>query len=454
MTSHHNLPTGRLSLDEVVTLLAAENNIPRPMVLVATPDMQGRLQGKRVSLSSFAENVVEHGMEMCAYVLATDTDMRTLDGYALTSWADGYADLRVRPDITTLRNLAGSCPEILVFADPQGSAAHVAPRTLLRRELDLLEGHGLRVAVGLESEFVLYHGTPETAVSTLLPAASHNLDYSLDHPPAIRAFLRALEPALTASDLPLEATKTEGGRGQVEVTFRYGDALEAADQHLIFKRLVRHAGEQTGLAPTFMSTPQTGLGSGLHVHISLWNGDQATITNDDRGLLPTGLHAVAGLLEALPQLMPLMLPTSNSYKRLRRHSFAPTTSTWGWDNRTCAVRVVGRGRAGHLEVRVPGADANPYLALTAIAAACRYGLENELQPPKHTRGSAYDTTDSATALPRTLDAALAAFTASDLASDLLGRAVVTHYATATRHELDALQDVVTDAERNRGFSRT
>jgi len=444
---------GPLSLDDLREQAAGN---PAEMVLLALPDMQGRLMGKRLSVGHFLDNVAGGGTEFCRYLLATDIDMRPLDGFSHTSWEDGYGDMAVVPDTSTLRRLSWPGGGVVVMADVQersGAAVAISPRTMLRRQLDLLaRDHGLTVRTGLEAEFSLYHGRRSPAERDLRPVATHNLDYNLSHPHGVGAFLVGLEEALLESGLPLEATKTEAAPGQIEVTFRYGDPLAAADTHLLLKHTSRKVGDTVEVTPTFMASPETGIGNGLHVHLSLWDGDEPATPSDDDGLSATGQQAVAGLVQVLPQLMPLLLPTVNSYKRLNPKTFAPTHMAWGWDNRTCAVRVVGHGRGRHLEVRLPGADANPYLVLTAVVAACRHGLAEALTPPEPVKGNAYNTT-SAPRLPRTLDAALAAFTASELAADLLGPEVVRHYSTVAEYEIDALSSVVTDAERQRGFSR-
>ncbi|SHL18556.1 glutamine synthetase family protein [Actinacidiphila paucisporea] len=447
MTSTLN-DAGLLGLD----LRARRSRAPEEMVLVALPDMQGRLQGKRMPAGYFAEHVAETGAEFCAYLLATDIDMQPLDGYAHASWATGYGDMHVVPDLATMRRLAWPGGGVLVLADAcdaTGANLSIAPRTMLRRQLGLLQQElGLTAKVGVETEFTVYRGTGSAALDQLQPVSERNLDYHLTHPRPMRDFLHSLEEALTGSGLPLESTKTEAAPGQVEVTFRYGDPIEAADNHCILKHAAHQLGEATDVTPVFMAAPQTGIGNGLHVHLSLWEDHKPVLASDDGGLLPAGHQAIAGLVEVLPHLMPLLLSTPNSYKRLRPNTFAPTHMSWGWDNRTCAIRVAGHGRNRHLEIRVPGADANPYLALTAVIAAIRDGTGRHLTPP----APVGDNT-TAPVLPATLDAALHLFASSKPAADLLGPDVVSHYSTAAHHEIEAMNTEVTDIERCRGFAR-
>ncbi|WP_333769932.1 glutamine synthetase [Streptomyces sp. IBSBF 2435] len=234
------------------------------------------------------------------------------------------------------------------------------------------------------------------------------------------------------------------------MTFHYGEALTAADNHAVFKHTIKTVTPWTENSATFMAAPVTGVGNGMHIHLSLWrDGDRPVVPTEGGGLSATGAHTVAGLVEGLPQLLPLLLPTANSYKRLRPHSFAPTRATWGWDNRTCAVRVTGHGSSLHLEIRLAGADANPYLAVAAVLAACRFGIARELQPPSAITGNAY-TTDSP-ALASTIQPAVDAFRDSATAADLLGKEVVAHYVTAAQIECDVAATRVTDIERDRGF---
>ncbi|MDX6351609.1 MAG: hypothetical protein QOF84_6399 [Streptomyces sp.] len=429
-------------------------------VYLALPDLQGRLKGKRHGARHFLDHIAGEGAEMCAYVLATDMDMHPLDGFELVSWSTGYGDMRLVPDPATLRLLPWIPRTALLLADAVGEddrPVEVSPRRMLRRRLDDLAARGIHVKAGIETEYILYEGTPAQAhkrgYRKLRPAVTDNLDYALDHPPAVDHYFRELSAGLSGAGLPVEAIKTEAALGQVEVTFPYGDALAAADGHLVFKHAAKHIAERAGLAATFMAAPETGVGNGLHLHLSLWTDDGVPLCADPEGNL-SGLtrQVIAGLLDALPALTPLYAPTVNSYKRFAPDSFAPSRYTWGRDNRTCAVRVVGHGDGLHLEVRLPGADANPYLALTAALAAAQHGIDHDLKPPPPATGSAYQDAEAPSVAP-TLHDALDAFRAGELPSRLLTPAVAAHYAHAARTELDGQRLQVTDADLRRGFSR-
>ncbi|MGK4579647.1 glutamine synthetase family protein [Kitasatospora sp. HPMI-4] len=425
-------------------------------------DGLGRLKGKQYEASVLLDRLASGALrpEVCAYVFATDLAMTPADGFALASWSDGYGDVRLQP-AADARLLPWLPRNAVVFADPvaaDGRVLPVAPAAVLQQQINALGVHDLEARVGLETEFVLYRGTLDEVAADgfrdLVPVTFDNRDYSLDQPQKVRAFAQRLQSMLALAEMPVEAVKLEGAPGQIEVTFPYGYSEAACEQHVLFKHAVRVIAEDAGLAATFMAAPSDDVGSGLHLHVSLWRGNEPLLGHpeDTDQLSKPGRHAVAGLLEVLPDLAPLYAPYVNSYKRYREHSFAPTRFSWGWDNRSCAVRVVGHGPGLHLEVRLPGADANPYLALAATLAAARYGIENALELPPPCSGNAYQD-DSTRAVPATLEEAVRAFEASAVAAALFGPDVVAHYSAAARAELRAHHRRVTDVEIARGFAQ-
>ncbi|WP_406469910.1 glutamine synthetase family protein [Streptomyces sp. NBC_01615] len=457
-TSHDptTTPAGLLTREELGTLV---QNREIDTVMLGVPDMLGRLKGKNLDALHFLTQLPA-GPEMCAYVLATDHNMTPLPGYELTGWHNGFGDLRVSPDLNTIRRLSYLPGTVLVHGDAahhDGRLVDVAPRQILREQLKALADHGLEARVGIEGEFVLYKGTAtqvrRAGYRGLTPVSPHNLDYSLDRPPALSAFFHDIQDALREAGAPVEAIKTEGAPGQIEVTWPYGDPIRACDAHTVYKHAVRHIAAQHRMTPTFMATPQTGIGSGLHLHVSLWHDGEPVFDMEPRGVLPQHLgSSIAGLIAALPHVGPLYAPTPNSYKRYVSHSFAPTHYTWGPDNRTCAIRVVGRHENTHLEVRLPGADANPYLALAATIAAILHGITQRPKLPEPYTGDAYEALGPLP-VPRTLDEALTDFKDSEIALHAFGESVVRHYARAAEAEIEALHGHVTDAERERGFDR-
>jgi glutamine synthetase len=455
MRSSKNTLTGLLSLDQLRTAVGTGEI---DTVMIGVPDMGGRLKGKEVDAAAFVRTWPS-GIEACAYILATDADMNAIPGFELTSWEHGYGDFALIPDEHTIRRLGYLEGTALVLADPadhEHVPVEVAPRHILRTQLDRLTSLGYDVRVGLETEFVLYEDTEHSTASNrdLRPVALHNLDYALDRPPVVADFFTALRDALRAAGMPPESVKLEGAPGQVEVTFPYGPALPACDAHVVFKHAVRHVAARRGLTPTFMAAPETGVGSGLHVHLSLWKDDEpAFATPSHWDELPgTMQQAIAGLISGLPHLAPLYAPTVNSYKRYRPYSFAPTHFTWGIDNRGCAIRVTGHGPGTHLEIRSPGADANPYLALAAACAAIHHGLTRDPALPPSYLGDPYRAVDELP-LPSDLAAALGDFDGSQIAIDAFGENVIRHYAHAAHIETEAYRVRVTDVERERGLER-
>ncbi|MEU6233034.1 glutamine synthetase family protein [Kitasatospora sp. NPDC047058] len=431
-------------------------------VLLAAVDVQGRLKGKAYDAQVLLERLGSGRIspEVCGYVIGTDLGM-TAPQTGAFSWDSGFGDVMLLPDTQHARVLPWMPGTAVVLADPieNGWPHPLAPVTVLDEQLVQLAGLGLSAAVGIETEFVAYEGTARDAAAAgwrgLGPATWDNRDYALDQPGPVAGFGRHLARVLAQAGLPVEAVKLEGAPGQVEVTFPYGDARAACRQHVLFKHAVRAVAEEHALAPTFMAAPATGTGSGLHLHISLHRDGEPVLGEDPdaTGLSELGGQAVAGLLEVLPVTAPLWAPYVNSYKRFADHSFAPTLFTWGRDNRSCAVRVVGHGRGLHLEVRVPGADANPYLALAAVLAGIRHGICAALKPPPPVSGDSY-LDDEATPVPVSLSAALDDFEISALADGLLGRRATEHLAAVARMDLRHHNRHVTDAELARGFAQT
>ncbi|MFJ7280585.1 glutamine synthetase family protein [Kitasatospora sp. NPDC098663] len=448
-------PTG--PLEQLVAAFGVDT------VLLATVDVQGRLKGKEYDARTLVERLRSGALspEMCGYVLGTDLAMTPASSGPF-SWASGFGDVGLLPDTKRARLLPWLPGTALVLAEPIGGGwPHpLGPGTVLNEQLHRLAGIGVVPAVGIETEFVLYEGTARDAAAAgwqgLRPVVWDNRDYALDQPSAVREFGRRLRQVLAGADLPVEAVKGEGGAGQIEVTFPYGEALAACEQHVLFKHAAKTIADEAGLTASFMAAPSTGVGSGLHLHVSLHDVDDRTVLASDPAdgteLSELGEQAVAGLLTALPQVAPLWAPYVNSYKRLADHSFAPARLAWGRDNRTCAVRVVGHGRSLRLEVRLPGADANPMLALAAVLAGIRHGIEAGLKPPPAVSGDAYEH-PGAPLVPQSLEEAVGAFKASALAGELFDEPVVAHLARVARMDLEHHAARVTDAELERGLTQ-
>jgi glutamine synthetase len=424
-------------------------------VVVAMTDMQGRLQGKRIHAQFFQDEVAAHGTEACSYLLAVDTDMNTVDGYAISSWDNGYGDFLLKPDMSTLREIPWQPGTALVLADVD---VPVSPRQILRAQIDRLGEYGWTCFAGTELEFILFEGSYEQAWDAgyrdLTPANRYNVDYSVLGTGRVEPLLRDIRNEMTAAGLTVESAKGECNPGQHEIAFHYADALTTADQHVIYKTGAKEIASRHGYALTFMAKPNEREGNSCHVHASFRdnNGDPVMAGEGPYGLSEFGEHVVAGMLGGLREVTLLLAPTINSYKRYVPGSFAPTAIAWGPDNRTCALRLVGHGPSLRVECRVPGGDVNPYLALAGLIAAALDGVERALPLPPPVTGNAY-ALDDVSHVPATMDDALAAWTGSALVARAFGKDVLEHYANMARVEIEAHRAAVTDWELRRYFER-
>ncbi|MFB6523861.1 MULTISPECIES: glutamine synthetase family protein [unclassified Streptomyces] len=434
-------------------------------VVLAFPDMQGRLQGKRFAAQFFLDEVLEHGTEGCNYLLAVDTDMNTVDGYEMSSWDRGYGDFAMHPDLATLRRIPWNPGSAFVLADlawNDGSPVVAAPRQILRRQLERLGELGYTAMVGTELEFMLFLDTYEQAWNSdyrgLTPANQYNTDYSILGTGRVEPLLRRIRNEMQAAGLVVESAKGECNLGQHEIVFRYDEALTTCDQHSVYKTGAKEIAAQEGVSLTFMAKYDEREGNSCHIHLSLNDADgrnamagEGPDAHDHGGMSPVMRHFLAGQLAALRDFSLLYAPNINSYKRFRPGSFAPTAVAWGVDNRTCALRVVGHGRSMRFENRLPGGDVNPYLAVSGLVAAGIYGIENRLELPEPCAGNAY-TADFAH-VPTTLREAAELWENSEIAKAAFGPEVVAHYRNMARVELDAYDSAVTDWELRRSFER-
>jgi glutamine synthetase len=429
-------------------------------VLLAIADMQGRLQGKRLSARYFLDEVLDHGSEGCNYLLAVDVDMNTVGGYAMSSWDRGYGDFVMKPDLATLRRVPWQEGTAMLMADlawEDGGDVTASPRQILRRQIARLAERGLAAYVGTELEFVVYEDSYEDAwkraYRDMSPANLYNVDYSLLGTARIEPLLRRIRRGMEGAGLYVESAKGECNLGQHEIAFRYDEALRTCDHHSIYKNGAKEIAAQEGKSITFMAKPNQREGNSCHIHISLRSleGDPVMAGSEPYGLSMLGARFIAGQLACLRELTLLYAPNINSYKRYVPGSFAPTAVKWGVDNRTCSLRLVGHGLSLRVENRVPGGDVNPYLAVSALIAAGLHGIDNELPLEDAFAGNAYDS--GAETVPHTLRDALALFEGSKLARETFGEDVVEHYANNARVELAAFDAAVTDWELFRGFER-
>jgi glutamine synthetase len=441
-----------LSLDQ---LRSAVRDGAIDTVLLAFTDMQGRLQGKRLTATHFLDEVVEHGAEACNYLLAIDVDMNTVGGYAMSSWERGYGDFEMRPDFDTLRTVPWHEGTALILADlawGDGSPVVASPRQILRRQLDRLAERGLQAIAATELEFILFKTPYDEAAARdyrdLEPANLYNLDYSILATSRVEPVIRRIRNEMAAAGLTVVDSKGECNFGQHEINFLHGPALQTADQHSIYKTAAKEIADQEGHSITFMAKFNEREGSSCHIHLSLQGQDGTPLFAED----DTAFNRfVAGQLACLRELTLFFAPNINSYKRYADGSFAPTAVAWGEDNRTCSLRAVGHGPARRIESRVPGADVNPYLALAALIAAGLHGIDNELELEPPCTGNAY--ASDKPRVPKTMQEAAYLFSGSAVARDAFGQDVVDHYLNYADVELTAYNSAVTDWERRRGFER-
>ncbi|MER6469235.1 glutamine synthetase family protein [Streptomyces collinus] len=449
--------TPPLSVEELRALVAGGEI---DTVVLAFPDMQGRLQGKRFAARFFLDEVLGHGTEGCNYLLAVDTEMNTVDGYAMSSWDRGYGDFAMHPDVSTLRRVPWHPGTALLVADlawHDGSPVVAAPRQILRRQLDRLAELGYTAQVGTELEFIVFKDSYEQAWDAgyrdLTPVNRYNIDYSVLGTGRIEPLLRRLRNDMAGAGLTVESAKGECNPGQHEIAFRYDEALVTCDQHALYKTGAKEIAAQEGVSLTFMAKFNEREGNSCHIHLSLTDADGANAMagDGDGGMSDVMRHFLAGQLAALRDFSLLYAPNINSYKRFQPGSFAPTAVAWGPDNRTCALRVVGHGRSLRFENRLPGGDVNPYLAVAGLVAAGLYGIERKLELPEPCTGNAY-AADLAH-VPTTLREAAELWERSPIARAAFGEEVVAHYRNMARVEVEAFDAAVTDWELRRSFER-
>jgi len=424
-------------------------------VLLAIADMEGRLQGKRLTASHFLEEVLEHGAEGCNYLLAVDVDMDTVDGYAMSSWERGYGDFEMVPDLETLRPIPWHPATVLLIADIKwgdGSDVVASPRQILRRQLARLAERGLVASAGTELEFMVFRDTYEEAwkraYRDLEPANLYNVDYSLLGTARVEPLIRRIRNEMQAAGMRVENSKGECNFGQHEINFRYDEALAAADDHVVYKNGAKEIAAQEGMALSFMAKFNEREGNSCHIHCSLAEDGGGNAFAADREMFD---RFIAGQLACMRELTLFFAPNINSYKRFAAGSFAPTAVAWGNDNRTCSLRVVGHEEGLRVENRLPGADVNPYLAIAAMIAAGLHGIDSELSLEEPVEGNAY--TSDNPHVPRNMYDARDLFGSSTVAREAFGEEVVEHYLNRARVEIEAFEATVTDWERFRGFER-
>jgi glutamine synthetase len=426
-------------------------------VLVGFTDHYGRLLGKRYDAGMFVDEIAAHGAHACDYLLTVDMEMEPVPGYKFANWELGYGDFQLAPDLATLRPATWLEKSALVLCDVKDEKTHdlvsVAPRSILRRQIGHAAKMSLQPFAATELEHYLFRTSYRDAAMKgyrdLEAAGWYLEDYHMLQGARTESFHAAARRHLKRSGVPVENSKGEWGKGQHELNIRYAEALEMADRHVVFKQCLKELAEASGVSVTFMAKPAAGAaGSSCHIHFSLWRDGRNAFTRDGE----TFRWFLGGWLAHVPDVMPFYAPTVNSYKRFVDASWAPTRLAWSYDNRTAGFRVVGDGPGLRIECRLPGADANPYLALAASLASGLEGIERRIEPPACFVGDVYAARDLPR-VPYTLSQATERFEKSEFAKRAFGAEVVEHYSHFFRTEVRAFESAVTDWERQRYFER-
>ena len=431
-------------------------------VLVCMVDMQGRLMGKRFHAKHFISEGHKE-THCCDYLLATDLEMGTPDGYAATSWVDGYGDYTMKPDLTTLRKTPWLDGTAMVICDVLDHHTHEevthSPRAILKKQIKRLQEMGFDPIMATELEFFLFEKSfkeiQENGFRELRPISSYNEDYHILQTTKEEHIMRPLRNYLWDAGIPVENSKGEAETGQEELNIKYDNALNTAEHHTIAKHAVKEISWSKGHAVTFLPKwHHDKVGSSSHVHQSLWkNGENAFYDPADKlGMSKVMKHYMAGLLSYTSDITFFLAPYVNSYKRFAKGTFAPTRIIWSVDNRTAGFRLCGAGSKNvRVECRIGGSDMNPYLAIAAQIAAGIAGIENKLVLDEPAKGDVYQ--GDTKMIPASLREAKDALSASGMLKSAFGEDVVKHYCRAAEVELEEFDRVVTDWEIARGFER-
>ncbi|MBL8131757.1 MAG: glutamine synthetase [Anaerolineae bacterium] len=454
---------GMLTIDDLAGLV--ERGEIDTVVLGFT-DHYGRLMGKRIDAEFFLDSAAEAGTHACNYLLTVNMEMEPVRGYEYANWERGYGDFHMVPDLDTLRLASWLDKTAMVLCDVQEEKTHrltpVAPRSILRRQLDRAAGSGYQVMAASEIEYYVYEDSYKAAAQKdythLDPLGWYIEDYHMLQGTRQEKFTAHARNHLKRSGVPVETSKGEWGHGQHELNVRYTDALGMADRHVVFKQCLKEIADRLGMSISFMAkpTPDATAGSSSHIHLSLWNADGNAFIGDSQIGPVRGSDAfrwfLGGWMAHVQEVMVFYAPTINSYKRYVDFSWAPTRVAWSYDNRTAGFRIVGTGNSLRIECRIPGADCNPYLAYAAALASGLDGIANHIEPPAIFEGDIY----SAQTLPRvpyTLEHAVNHFASSSFTKQVFGMDVVEHYTHFFRTEIDSFNRWVTDWERRRYFEQ-
>lgn len=452
---------GNLTFDALKTLVA-DGGIDT--VLACIIDMQGRLMGKRIHARHFVDTAFEE-THCCNYLLATDLEMYTVEGYAATSWSGGYGDYVMKPDLATIRKVPWLEGTAMVICDVLDHHTHKdvphSPRAMLKAQVARMSALGLTPIMATELEFFLFEKSVDEirkgGFRDLEPISGYNEDYHILQTTKEEDVLRPVRNGLYEAGVPVENTKGEAETGQEELNIKYAPALDTAEFHSIAKHAVKEIAWSRGRSASFLAKWRSDkAGSSSHIHQSVFDQSGNNVFCDpdgEYGMSDTMRHYLAGLIKYSPDYTYFLAPYINSYKRFQKGTFAPTKTVWSVDNRTAGFRLCGEGtKALRIECRIGGSDLNPYLALAAQIAAGLKGIDEKLPLDPPTSGDVYQD-EGAREIPRTLGEARQNMLKSAFLREVFSDAVVDHYARAAEWEIEEFDRAVTDYEVARGFER-
>lgn len=425
---------------------------------VGAVDVDGLWRGKRIAAPYFLESVAAKGTNICNILFGWDLQDQSIPNLKYTGWQTGYPDITLLPDLSTLKLVPwepGTASVICDIYEIDGTLLELAPRALLQRIIEQANAAGYTPKCGYELEVYLLKGTADQLEAKgfrdLEPFSRGNHTYSVQRDTGSEYLIGEIREQLAAYGIYIEASNSEHGPGQFEVNMRYCDALAAADGAMLLKNSIKEIAAKHGCTASFIAkiSPDWA-GSSGHLHQSLVDAEGGIAfanRNEPGRLSAVGEAYMAGVVELAKDMTALYLPTINSYKRTEGGSWAGSSSTWGYDNRTVAVRAIpSDGPAARIENRIAGADANPYLVIAASLSAGLHGISKGLIPPAPIEGNAYEQAGPETALPHTLEAACDVLENSNMARTLLGDAFVDHYVATRRWEVQQFRAQVTEWE--------
>ncbi|KAI0019039.1 glutamine synthetase [Xylariomycetidae sp. FL0641] len=471
-----------VTVDNLADILKNDNKVK-----LAGVDVDGMLRGKLMSKNKFL-SIAKEGFGFCSVIFGWDMhDMLYIKELKISNSENGYRDLIAVPDLTSFRRIPweDDVPFFLVnFFDPDSKERVCAdPRGLLKTTVDKLAEQGYNAMSGAELEFFQFKAPTDSNSSTSsaaaymrdhvpqsIPALTEGMfGYSITRPTLNKDYYYDVYNTCEKFGCNLEGWHTESGPGVYEAALEFNQISEMADRISLFKYAVRSIANGYGITPTFMAKPKQGLpGCSGHTHVSVVDKDGKNLLfreqKDENAPYPDiaylsdlGRHFLAGLLEGLPDVMPMVAPNVNSYKRLVENFWAPVTVSWGLEHRAASIRLIApptcKPGATRFEVRVPGADANPYYTMAAILGLGWRGVEKKLEIPVPPLGKGQDvggTEDAGERLAKSLKEATERFMRKDsIAREVFGDDFVDHFGGSRQHEVRLWDEAVTDWELKR-----